>query len=281
MADNSQQALQELQTYQGSLQTPQQAMDAANQTLGVTGAQNNVSGLRSAVQNTTSLLGQVAPNVYGRTQNSLVTSAQAGRQIQNESAPLQTTLGKETGDLNTAEDDYRTLVGQAQSQANNTLSAQNSKLGFLQNIYEDLYGKEKDAAALAEERRQFDADQAYKQAALKASSSSGSSGLSGLSSLLGSAGSSPATPTAAISQRTDKGYNFNYGGQAISAAQYAQLKGIPLRTLLTNMANSGDAGAKLALGYVGDDFGINKAKVGNNAQVKSVLNSILWGVNKI
>lgn len=92
-------------------------------------------------------------------------------------------------------------------------------------------------------------------------------------------------PTAAgarIQQRADKGFNFqDSNGRAISAAQYSQLKGIPFRTLLEQMAKEGDQGAKQALGYVGNDYGYNAPKVGTNAQVAKLLNNLLWGVNNV
>lgn len=91
-----------------------------------------------------------------------------------------------------------------------------------------------------------------------------------------------AQASATLTQRADKGFNFtDADGRAISAAQYAQKKGIPFRSLLQKMANAGDAGAKQALGFVGDDYGYNAAKVGNNQNVANLLNSLMWGVTGV
>lgn len=95
-----------------------------------------------------------------------------------------------------------------------------------------------------------------------------------------------------MSRRKDGGYNFTYNGRAISAAQYSQLKKIPFRDLLANMAKDGDKGAAAALGYVGNDYGVNKkkvdqayrswggkVKVGNSYMgINDVINSLRWGL---
>lgn len=164
-------ALKNLQSYQASLQTPQQVADAANKALGVDAAGANVQGLRGAIQRTTGLLQQVAPSVYGRTGGSLVTQAQATRQIGNESAPIQQNLQNEGQNLSTASEDYRDLLGKAQAQASNELQGQQGQLGFLQQIYQNLYGQEQGAkdeafrqAQLAEQKRQADLSAATSRA---------------------------------------------------------------------------------------------------------------------
>lgn len=102
----------------------------------------------------------------------------------------------------------------------------------------------------------------------------------------GGAAPAPQNKTAQAQQRPNGGgYNFQAAnGQPISAAQYAQLKGIPFRDVLQTMAKSGDKGAKIALDYVGNDFGVNRGKVKINAsalpQLPGLLNSLLGGVNK-
>lgn len=186
----SQDALNQLTQYQGSLQSPQAALDAAKGSLGVAGAQSTATGLQGAIQNTTNLLGQVAPSVYGRTGNSLVTTAQAGQQIQNAEAPLNATLAKEGTDYGNAEQNYHDLLGQADTEAQNTLSDQSTREGYLQNIYNDLYGKETDASKLAEQQREFDQQ-------LQASKDASASSTAGLASLLGGSSTSAATTPAA------------------------------------------------------------------------------------
>lgn len=96
------------------------------------------------------------------------------------------------------------------------------------------------------------------------------------------ADSNTAAATAKIQQRSDRGFNFtDASGRPISAAQYSQLKGVPFRTLLQQMASSGDAGAKQALDFVGDDYGYNAGKVAGNQNIASLLNNLLWGVNTV
>lgn len=119
-------------------------------------------------------------------------------------------------------------------------------------------------------------------AALKASQAQSASYGNLFSGAGGATAPAAKSAAASYSQRaSDKGYNFtDHNGKAISAAQYAQLTGTSLRSLLASMAQSGDNGAKLALNYVGDDFGVNAAKLGNNQQAINVVNSILGGINQ-
>lgn len=134
---------------------------------------------------------------------------------------------------------------------------------------------------LFESRRQFDTNLAFqreqaleqsRQAARAAAAASFSPSLGGLG-----GGQTPAS-SAGVFQRKDKGFDFKDAyGNPISAAAYAAGAGISFRQLLQTMANQGDAGAKSALGFVGDDFGYNPQKIGNN---KALYNSLVWGTNK-
>lgn len=222
-ATDSGTALKNLQGYQASIQTPQQVADSANKALGVDSAQANVQGLRGAIQRTTGLLNQVAPSVYGRTGNSLVTSAQATRQIGNESAPIAANLQSQSQDYGNAEQDYQTLLSKSQAQAAGTLQGQQGQLSFLQQIYQNLAQQEqaqKDEAfrqaTLAENKRQADlsASTARANAVSAASPSFGG----GLASLLGGSGASakstPQTQLMADIQRLitpDYATRFNDG----------------------------------------------------------------------
>lgn len=90
-----------------------------------------------------------------------------------------------------------------------------------------------------------------------------------------SMGPAPNSPLQ-MSQRAGGGYNFLYHGAPISAARYSQLSGTPFRTLLQNMANKGDTGAKTALNFVGNDYGYNPNMIGGNA---GLYNSLVWGAH--
>lgn len=173
----SAQALAQLESAQASAKSPDAIYGDVSASLGLPQAQQQVSGLRQAITNTTNLLNTVAPSVYGRTQNSLVTSSQAGRQIQNEEAPIQSKLSG----LNTSEGNAASDLSNLQSQAGTLTSlkqsGQESSLTNLEDIYKNLYGQEQDSAAAAlkkeedaEQAREFNVSQ---QNSLTKSSSSG------------------------------------------------------------------------------------------------------------
>ena len=188
----SSQALSAAQQYQSGMQSPLQELQGAESQLGTSAAQQQVSGLRSAINNTTNLLNNVAPGVMGRTGQSLETSAQANREIQNEQAPISATLGKQQQDYQSANADYANLEAKAESLANANESAQQNQLGYLMNVYSALYGQEQGAAQAAAQQSQFGqslAEQA-REANLAASSASSGAAAPSLNSLLGGSGSS-------------------------------------------------------------------------------------------
>lgn len=165
-------------------------------------------------------------------------------------------------------------VRTAQNESRMSLTDALNNLGLEQNRYaQTLRQSELDRD---EQARQFNESLAEqrRQAAAAAKPSFGG--------LFDGGGAPQAAAGAKIQQRPDKGFNFQDAvGRSISAAQYAQLKRIPFRSLLDQMARSGDSGAKQALGYVGNDFGYNAAKIGNNAGLANLINSLLWGVNTV
>lgn len=194
--------------------TPDQATQQAQSQLGVQGAQQQVQGLQGAINQTTSLLNQVAPGVMGRTQNSLVTSAQANQQIQNEQAPIQRNLDKDTQDFNQANTNYQDLEQQAESKANANLTGQQNQLSYLDDLYKTLLGGEQNQASLAEQAREFNAT--------PHGSSSGGLSLGGLGGLLG--GGTPST--GGIAKNSVGGYSVtNAQGQPITMAQYLSSQG--------------------------------------------------------
>lgn len=141
------QALGALQAYQAGERSGGDILGIKQQQMGVPGAQQQVSGLRQAITNTTNLLNQVAPSVYGRTQGSLVTDAQATRQIGNEQAPLNTQLNKESQDYTGANADLTMLNSRADQAAQLDMQSQAQRESGLGRIYDALYGREKDSAA--------------------------------------------------------------------------------------------------------------------------------------
>lgn len=154
MADTSQQALQDLQGFQGQMKSGSDLLAGQEAKLGIPQAQQQVSGLRQAITNTTNLLNQIPSSVYGRAANSLVTSGQAGRQIQNESAPVQSKLQGQNQDYSQQESDLQQLTGKAQTGAQLDLQDQQNKVSLLQSIYQNLFGKEQaDASQRLEQQK--------------------------------------------------------------------------------------------------------------------------------
>jgi len=194
-------ALKQLQTYQQGMAAPDALVQEANKQYGVDQAGQNLSGLRSSLTRTSNLLNQVAPSVYGRTRQSLVSSAQAGRQIANEQAPIQQNLSDLGQNYNTAYQDYQDSANRANQAAQLRSTGQQSQLSYLQQIYSNLQSSEQAArdeafrqAQLAEQTRQFNAN----LAASKAAAGSSASGLAGL---LGGGGTSGSGQSAVAPSR--------------------------------------------------------------------------------
>lgn len=171
---NSSQALQQLQSAQQATQDPNTILQQQQQSLGVPGAQQTVTGLRGAIDNTTKLLSQVAPSVMGRTANSLVTNAQATRQIGNEQAPISQTLNAQTGKYNQATSDLTSLQQQAKDAANGIYTGQQNKLSYLDNLYKTLYGQEQDASRATQDQANKDREYQLQAAAASRANSKAS-----------------------------------------------------------------------------------------------------------
>jgi len=210
---SSQQALSQLQANQATAKDPSTLLKEQNAALGVDAAGNTVKGLRTSIDNTTKLLEQVAPSVMGRTANSLVTNAQATRQIGNEQAPISanlTRLGTQYGNATT---DYNQLASQAAQNANLAYTGQQSNQSYLQNLYDTMYAQEQ-GAAVAERQKLLDAEEIrqfnVEQSRLSDTGNTGNTGLdlSSIVSMLGGeiAPTAPKTTGEALS-RIFNGYN--------------------------------------------------------------------------
>lgn len=230
--DNSSAALSALQSQQGSAQNPNDILAAQRQQLGVQGAEDTVAGLRGAINNTTKALKAVAPSVMGRTGSSLVTNAQAGKQIQNEQAPIQQSLTDQGTQYNQAGQDLSQLDQKAQQAATGIYQGQQDKLSYAQNLYNTLYQKEQDAANAARQKaaadeqiRQYDTSAAEQAREFNAtphgSSSAGTSNLD-LSSLFSGnkATSAPSAPTIQDQAYTSV-QKFLSQGPAVAKSDYA------------------------------------------------------------
>lgn len=236
--ENSQGALAQLEKAQSTAYNPSDILANRRQELGVNAAQDTVTGLRGAINNTTKLLKQVAPSVMGRTQDSLVTNGQAGKIIQNEQAPIAQNLSEQGVQYNQANEDLGRLEGQAGEQAQAYERGQNDRISYAQNLYNTLYQREQQAEAARqaeidrqESNRRYNEQVASSRSAAKQQVSPVSPNLV-----------PPSTAPKALSQkRADGGFNFqDPNGQAISAAKYAQLTGQDIMGVLLKMGQEGD-----------------------------------------
>lgn len=137
-----------------------------------------------------------------------------------------------------------------------------------QSIYDTGVNQDLQERQFQESVRQFNEQQAAAQRAAAAAASAGSYGFGGGV----SQASGGAAPAAAKVVQNGKNFNFFDGtGKAINAAQYSQLTGREYRSVLAQLASAGDANAKLALNYVGND-----GKYGNQtpANVRAALAAV-------
>lgn len=83
-------------------------------------------------------------------------------------------------------------------------------------------------------------------------------------------------------KKKDGGFAFvDPNGNPISAATYAKATKTPFRQLLETMARQGDASARQALGFVGNDYRYDAGKINNTAPNintnRSIYNALTWG----
>lgn len=281
----SAQALQNENSYAANMKTPDQLLQGEQQNLGTAAAQQQVSGLQQAINNSTNLLNNVAPSVMGRTSNSLETAAQANAEIANEQAPINQSLGQQEQQYNTANTNYQNLEQQAQNLASGQETAQENQLGYLQNVYSALFGQEQQQQqnALAQQQLQAKQSQFAQSQAEQAREAN-------MQYNIGKMQYGAASPTLAdtlngvgstgqlsgIGYKSGNngagGYAFtNSNGGSLSAAGWAQQNGISLSNLLYSMAQSGDKGAQAAYSAIEKNGG----KITN--QIKSQYSDIFWG----
>lgn len=228
---------QQLQQYDAKKVNSTDALNAAMTQYGVPEIRNTVSGLRTTLANTQNAYNAVDPSVTGRTQGSLVTEAQRTKQVSNERAPIADQITAQGRSLTDNQAALQDATSQANSLADRQVNDWNAGRSVLQNEYDTTYKREQDqanadreAAAAAEAKRQFDVSQATTR---------GSSNYSG-----GGSGSSKTSSAPSYQKRSDGGFNFQSAdGNAISAGSYAAATGTSWKGLLQQMANNGDKGA--------------------------------------
>ena len=272
---NSQEALTRLQQQQGQSQNPNQILESQRQNLGVQGAQDTVTGLRGAINNTTKLLKQVAPSVMGRTQGSLVTQAQATRQIGNEQAPIAQNLTDQGQQYGEANQSLSELQRRAQEAASGEYQGQQDRLSYMRNLYNTLYEREQkaEAARQAELDRQEQVRQFNEQ--LSASKKGGGVG-SGFN--LGGGESQPQAAQPKMQQRNNGGFNFtDANGTPVSAAKYAQVSGQGIGQVLQAMGQAGDTYAQQVYNQLQGDPFFGKGNANYDNQIKKQYSALFWG----
>jgi len=156
---NSQQALKELQTYQGGRKSSRDVLTEAETRLGVPTQQQRLTGLRSALGNTENLIRSVEPGVAGRTGGSYVTEAQRNRLVGIERAPLDEAFREQSRGLEGATADLGEMNRQALTEAQLRITDDDRRENELQKLYDTLYGREQADKVFAENQRQFNEQQ--------------------------------------------------------------------------------------------------------------------------
>ena len=174
--------------------------------------------------------------------------------------PAMTSLYANQNARKTSLEEALNQLGREQRQ--NAMSIRESELGRDEQIRQFNEQMAWNREQLARQEQEAARQRAAAQAAAAASSA-------GIGAYLGGGGGSAAkAPAAARIERTAKGgFNFfDASGRPINAAQYSQLSGVGYRDLLSKMASAGDANAKLALSYVGNNgqYYINRLNPGNS-----------------
>jgi hypothetical protein len=267
MSPDTQTAYKALTDFKNSAPSAQSLQSDAYNKYNVNGLTSRLSDLQTGVNNLSTSLNNVDPSVTGRLQGNFATTAQRSALISKEQAPIASNLNTENQQLNQGEAN----LNNARTEANNSVSAQ---LSDQAKSYQQLL----DSYNASEAHDQFVAQMAEKkrEADMAASGGSGSGGGYDIGSILGAltGSGSPGVSAskAGMVQRAGGGFNFtDTKGNAISAGQYAKATGQNIRDLLTKMAQNGDQGAKTALGFVGNDFGYDPNKIGNNSALYNAL----------
>ncbi len=272
MPPNSQAALDQLRSFQGSRRKSTDVLRDSENRLGLPQATQRQQGLRTAITNTENLIKAVEPSVSGRTGGSLVTEAQKTRLVGMERAPLDTAFGEQNRALEGENAMANELQRRALQESQLQIAEDDRQEQGMSGLYSTLYQREQDAQAKAERDRAFAEEQSRARAAAAQNSA--------LQSLLAGGGNNAqtSTPTGAQMVKQGNGFAFvNEFGNPISAATYAATKGIPFRDLLGIMAKQGDTGATAALGFTGNDYGYDPGKIGNNS---ALYNALVWGTGK-
>lgn len=151
---NSQEAFNQLSTFQGGRRKPQDILKESETRLNIPNVMQRQAGLRTAITNTENLIRNVDPSVSGRTQGSFVSDAQRNRLVQQERAPLDDTFRTQNQALDQESTNVNQLRQQALQDAQLGIAEDDTKENSLKGMYDVLYRREQDAQAFAEQQRQ-------------------------------------------------------------------------------------------------------------------------------
>lgn len=277
MSPDTQTAYTNLTSFNKSAPTAQSIQEQTSQKYNIGGLTTRLSDLQTGVNNLQTSLNNVNPSVTGRLQGNFATTAQRDALIAKEQAPIAQNLATEDKGLQEAQTNLTNARTEANTEANAQLTDQAKTYQQLLDTYNAANARDQFAATQALEQAKL--DEMKREANIKSGGGSGYDIGSLLGAIMGG-GNQPSTPQskAGMTQRSDGGFNFtDANGNAISAAQYAKGTGTNFRDLLTKMASAGDKGAKTALGFVGNDFGYDPNKIGNNG---SLYNALVGGIGR-
>ena len=171
MPPNSQSALDQLRSFQGSRRKSTDVLRESENRLGLPQATQRQQGLRTAITNTENLIKAVEPSVSGRTGGSLVTEAQKTRLVGMERAPLDTAFGEQNRALEGENAMANELQRRALQESQLQIAEDDRQEQGMSGLYSTLYQREQDAQAKAERDRAFAEEQSRARAAAAQSSS--------------------------------------------------------------------------------------------------------------
>lgn len=160
---DSQSALAELKSFQGSRKGAGDYAEQYKKELGVGDVKTRADDMRGLIRNTETALKGVGQAVAGRTRGQLVTEAQRSRLANIEREPLAGQLGEQQANYGEEMTNYRDLLGQATQRSQFAYQTDADKLAALESNYGKLFAGEQAneakrqwEAQQAESRRQFD-----------------------------------------------------------------------------------------------------------------------------
>lgn len=275
MPPSMQDAYSNLQSFSSSRPPATDYMNQANQKYGVEGLQGNAQNLQGLVTNLQNSVAAVNPSVTGRTSGTFTTQGQRDALVNREQQPILANLGQQQqayGQAQTALGTAQTNAGQyANSLYNNDQQHYQQLLDqYSAATSADQFAQQQAAtlAQQAETKREFDLTP-------RGSAGGGNITIGGSSGgQVNAPGASSVAPT--MSQKAGgSGFNFtNAQGQPISAATYSQLSGVPLGTLLQQMAQKGDTYALNAYAAIANHPNLTPQALAN---IKKNYSSIYWG----